>query len=128
MIQKRPLSLLVTSLLLCCVASSSHGSIFVPPGLNPGDMYHLAFVTRDERDATSSDITVYNAFVQVQAALNPTLTGTDMGVLWNAIGSTASVNARDNAPVAAAVYLLDGTKIADDFGDIWDGSIDSVLD
>jgi hypothetical protein len=103
------------------------GSVFVPPGLVPGDMYHLAFVTRDRRDATSFQIADYNAFVQAQAALNPSLTGTDMGVKWHAIASTPDDAARDNARVEAPVYRLDGVKIADGFDDIWNGSLDASL-
>jgi hypothetical protein len=102
-------------------------SVFVPLGLNPGDMYHLAFVTRDRLDATSFEIADYNAFVQAQAALNPSLTGTDMGVEWHAIASTPSVAARDNTFVEAPVYRLDGVKIADGFADIWDGTLDASL-
>lgn len=118
-----------TLTLLWFVAATAHASIFVPTGLNPGDTYHLAFVTRDGRDAFSSVIGDYNAFVQAQAALNPTLTGTDMGVTWKAIATTTSVDARDNAPVTAPVYLLDGTtKVADGFADMWDNYLDAPID
>jgi hypothetical protein len=114
----------------CLVAATAtHASILVPDGLKPGDMYHLAFVTRFTIDATSSLIVDYNQFVQDQAALNPSLTGTDMGVTWKAIASTAMVDARDNALVEAPVYLLDATtKIADGFSDMWDGTLDAPLD
>lgn len=102
-------------------------ALYVPPGLNPGDMYHLAFVTSGERDATSILIADYNGFVQAQAALNPTLTGTDIGISWRTIASTAAQDAQTNAPVLAPVYRLDGVKIADDFADLWDGQIDAPL-
>ena len=36
----------------------------VPPGLPVGDPYHLVFVTHQGRDATSSDIADYDAFVR----------------------------------------------------------------
>jgi hypothetical protein len=38
-------------------------AVFVPPGLEPGDSYHLVFVTRVARDATLGEIGVYDAFV-----------------------------------------------------------------
>ena len=101
----------------------------VPADLNPGDPYHLVFVTQGMRDGTSAAIADYDAFVNAEAALNPSVTGT--GVQWYAIASTASVSARDHAVVGAnvPVYLLDGTtKIADGYADIWDGSIDSTID
>jgi hypothetical protein len=77
------------------------------------------FVTRGERDATSTDINDYNAFVLSEAALNPGLTGTNQGVQWYAIGSTATVHARDNAFVTGPVYLLNGTRFQDGFADMW---------
>ena len=36
-------------------------------GLQPGDAYHLFFVTDGMRDATSTDIADYNAFVRAEA-------------------------------------------------------------
>ena len=102
----------------------------VPDDLKPGDTYHLAFVTAGIRDATSSNIADYNQFVNDQAAQNPALTSTDIGVQWFAIASTATVNARDNAVVGffSPVYLLNGTtRIADGFSDLWDGALNSPL-
>lgn len=120
-----------TLTLLWFVAATAHASIIVPAGLNPGDTYHLAFVTKGIRNATSASIADYNAFVQAEAAQNPSLSGTDVGVTWRAIASTNFVHARDNALVEAPVYLLNGTtKIADGYTDMWDGSIDApfILD
>ena len=105
-------------------------AVYVPPGLSPGDKYHLAFVSRDGRDALSANIMDYNNFVMAQAALNSSLTGTDMGVSWFAIASTPAVDARDNAVIGANVpiYLLDGTKIASGYADVWgDQSLDAPL-
>lgn len=118
------------ALVLCFSASPALAAVYVPPGLNPGDLYHLAFVTRDSRDALSPNIQDYNNFVTAQAALNPSLTGTNMGVSWYAIASTVAVDARDNAVIGAnvPVYLLDGTKIADGYADVWVGqSLDAPL-
>jgi hypothetical protein len=97
----------------------------VPAGLSPGESDQLVFVTRDERDTASIDIADYNAFAQAQARLNTTLTG--VGVSYYAVASTAAVDA--NVTGSVPIYLLDGTtKIADGFGDLWDGSIDARLD
>ncbi len=98
-------------------------SVFVPAGLNPGDVYQLAFVTTGTTTATSAVIQDYNAFVNAQGALSPALTGTNMGVTWSAIGSTTTVNAQTNAFVQAPVYLLNSTQIATGFADFWDGSL-----
>ena len=115
------------ALALLLIASTAQAAILVPTGLNPGDKYHLAFVTSTTRDATSSDIADYNFFVQGVA--NAAGIGSGEGVDWFAIGSTATVDARDNAVVGSdttPVYLMDGTtKIADGFTDLWDLSIES---
>ena len=110
------------------LVTSAAGAIIVPTGLNPGDKYHLAFVTSGTRDATSTSIADYNAFVQSLA--DAAGIGNLEGVTWFAIGSTATVAARDNAVVGATtpVYLLNGTtKVADGFADMWDSSLDNKL-
>ena len=47
--------------------------ITVPTSLSPGDQYRLAFVTSSTRNATSSDIGVYNTFVDTVAETVPAL-------------------------------------------------------
>ena len=110
------------------LVTSAAGAIIVPTGLNPGDKYHLAFVTSGTRDATSTSIADYNAFVQSLA--DAAGIGNLEGVTWYVIGGTQTVRARDNAVVGATtpVYLLNGTtKVADGFADMWDGSLDNKL-
>jgi hypothetical protein len=104
-----------------------------PTGLTAGDQYRLAFVTSTTRDATSAVIADYNNFVNAAAIAVPDLLA--LGTTWKVIGSTATVNARDNTSTdpssdgtGVAIYLLDGTtKIADNNTDLWDGSIDDFL-
>ena len=110
------------------LSQSAFATVFVPSGLNPGDTYHLAFITRDSRDAAAVTFTDYNDFVQAQAVLNPALTGTSMGVTYNVVGSGPPVagpfiDARTNTSVSAPVYLFDDTLLATGFGDLWDSSI-----
>ncbi len=100
--------------------------ITVPTSLNPGDQYRLAFVTSTERDATSSDIVDYNDFVTTAANTQAALTA--LGTTWNAIGSTATVDARDNTgtnPSATGVpiFLLNDTMLASSYPDLWDSTI-----
>lgn len=100
---------------------------FVPTGLNPGDTYHIVFVTSGKRDGNSPDIAEYNAFVQGQAALSGALTE-NWGVEWNAIASAIiGLPAFENAPITAPVYLLDSTLIASGFADMWDGDIGAPI-
>jgi len=113
--------------LLLCAARCASAAPLVPPGVAPGSPYHLAFVTSGTRDATNSNIADYNAFVNAQAANNPALTGTNMGVNYFAIGSTTSVDANANAVVSAPVYNLNGDLLATGFADMWDGSLNNPI-
>ena len=98
------------------------GDSLIPTGLVVGNTFHLAFVTSTKRDSTSTDIAVYNAWVDLQAE-NTGSVVKNKGWTWYAIAATATVNARDNAVVSAAVYRLDGLKVATGFADLWDGSL-----
>jgi len=107
--------------------------ITTPGDLVNGQQYRLAFVTSTRRDALSTDIADYNAFVT--AAANSQAALTSLGTMWTAIGSTATVDARDNTGtnpltdgLGVPIYLLDGsTRIADNYADLWDNSIASLL-
>lgn len=116
---------ILTAAVLGVSASVASAVTLVPTGLNPGDKYHLVFVTSTTRDATSTNIADYNSFVQ--SAANAAGIGNTVGITWFAIGSTATVAANDNAVVGATtpVYLLNGTtKVADNYVDMWNGNID----
>lgn len=95
---------------------------FTPPFLSPGDEYQIVFVTEGGRDALSSNIQDYNAFVQAEAERPGALTAS-WAVQWNAIASTPEVDARDNAPVTVPLFALDGTFVALGAPDLWDGSL-----
>ncbi|MCX6620139.1 MAG: PEP-CTERM sorting domain-containing protein [Acidobacteria bacterium] len=97
--------------------------VTVPAGLSPGDHYRLVFVTSTTRDATSTAIADYNAFVTSAATSIPALLA--LGTTWYAIGSTATVNAIDNIVPALGsrpIYDLAGNLIATGSADLFDGS------
>ncbi|MCA2655808.1 PEP-CTERM sorting domain-containing protein [Microcystis sp. M061S2] len=110
--------------------------VVVPPGLNPGDQYRLVFVTDGTRDATSTNINDYNTFVTNDvtptSALAIALNAAGLTTTWKAIGSTASVAARDNtgtnpSSTGVPIYLIDGNLVANDNADLWDGQVSSKL-
>ena len=123
----------IATLFVFCAAfavaplASSAAPITVPTDLSVGDKYRLAFVTSTTRDATDTDITLYNAFVDGVANTVPELAA--LGTTWTAIGSTSSIDARDNTltnpnvSVGDPIYRLDNTRIANDNADLWDGII-----
>ncbi len=110
-------------------------------GINPatdepwavGDTYRLVFVTTETTQATSSDIATYNAFVRSVAAASTTFPKLG-NAIWNVVGSTATVDARDNTGTnpgadgaGVPVFLMDGaTTIAIDNADLWGGISDPV--
>ncbi len=95
----------------------------------PGDQYRFAFVTSTTKDATSTDMTDYDTFVQAAADASSLGLG---GAKWKALGSTIGLNSRAHTGTTAAgggaIFLVDGaTKVADNYNDFWDGSLDHAM-
>lgn len=125
-------SLVLAILMVWGTALAQAAVVTVPAGLNPGDQYRLVFVTSASRDAMSSNIADYNTFVSNLALNVPELAA--LGTTWSAIGSTSSVNARDNTGTNPAVssgvpiYRLDGDQVAVNNADLWDGGLLAGID
>ena len=97
-----------------------------PPGLNVGDEFRLLFMGKNSRNADSTDIAVYDLYVQGRIA--------DIGHAdikayaghFKVLGSTATVNARTHTGTTGTggvpIYWLDGPKVADNYADFYDGS------
>jgi hypothetical protein len=113
--------LLIAPSAVFALASGRLKATVIPPsGLAPGSQYQLIFVTADTRDASSSDIADYNAFVAAEAALNPALPN---GVIWHVVASTNTVDARDNAPspIGIPIYNTRGIEVATAAGTLYGG-------
>ena len=102
-----------------------------PSGLTTGDTFRLMFITgTGTRRPNSSDIDDYNTYVQGQAnASNAHSAIKPYNTWFRALASTSSVDARDNTRTRsmytnAAIYWLDGAKVADSYGDLYDGTWD----
>ena len=81
-----------------------------PAGLQVGDQFRFIFVTPATTNATSSDITTYDSFVNQQAN-GATYNG--QTIHWLAIGSTTTVDARVHAGLTnSGVFMANGTEIA----------------
>lgn len=106
-----------------CLPLPALAITIVPTGLNAGDTYHLVFVTSTTRNATSTNIADYDAFVNNVADLASNAQLGDIN--WKVIGSTSSVDAFDHAALSLSspIYRLDDTKVANFSGDFWDGSL-----
>ena len=102
-----------------------------PSGLNVGDEFRLMFMGKNSRAADSTDIAVYDAYVQGRIA--------DIGHAeikaysshFKVLGSTATANARTHTGTTGTgsvpIYWLNGAKVANNYGDFYDGSWTSAL-
>jgi len=106
--------------------------LVVPPDLNPGADYRLAFVTSTKRDAFAQDIGSYNTFVANVAAGVPALNA--LATTWTCLGSAGNrstsvyTNANQNtltraSDPSAPIYRLDGLRVADGNIALWGGSL-----
>lgn len=122
---RKSFAVLLLAVFAALVPAASAAPVTVPAGLNPGDHYRLAFVTTTSRDGTSTNIDDYNAFAITTANSVPELLA--LGTSWTAIASTLDDDARDNTATnptlstGVPIYRLDGTKIAENNADLWDG-------
>lgn len=117
----------VCALMLAVLTTYAQASLVVPPGLNPGDTYHVIFVTSTSTYASSADITTYDAFVQ--SAADTAGIGASIGVDWLALGSTPTLDARDHiAPlftdinVDTPIYNQNGELVANGYNDLLSGT------
>ena len=100
----------------------------IPSGLYEGDSFRLLFLSSTKRDATATDIADYNTFIQTRAAAGHTAIQAYAGEFL-VVGSTGDTDARDNTGTTytavdkgAPIYWLNGTKVADNYEDFYDGS------
>lgn len=128
------LSRAVAALLLTTgFAAALPYDLSTPAGLNPGDKFRFLAVTTSATTGGSSDISTYNTFVQNDLA---SATYNGVAVNWKAVGSTSTVNARDNVlgfGTSVPVYKpFTGAKVANDLttgvGGLWSGSLIAAPD
>ena len=110
------------------------GWSLTPTGLVGGDKFRLLFITFTGYSSANTDIEGYNTYVQSQA--NAANAHTDIKAYnshFRVLGSTADVDARDNTRTnpndytSVPIYWMGGAKVADNYGDFYDGSWDSEM-
>jgi hypothetical protein len=115
--------------LLAAIAALSATQLvaaIISPSLPAGSQYQLIFVTSGGRDAKSTDIDDYNTFVTGEAALSP---GLPLGATWRAVGSTADIEAKVNAPWISGlpVYNTHGDLVATSTNGLYFGSLSAPV-
>ena len=97
----------------------------IPRGLGPGDSFRLLLVTSTTRDATATDIAVYDAHVQgaVSSKGHPRIR--QYSDSFRVLGSTQGLGARSHTGMTGTgvpVYWLNGARAADDYDNFFDES------
>jgi hypothetical protein len=109
-------------------APMAHAALTTPSDLSPGDKFHWVFVTSDGTSVDSTQISVYNNFVNNAANAAGTWTS-EVGGNWKVIGSTQAVSAKSNIGASDyPIYDLNGNRVANNTADLWDGEIQSNID
>ena len=99
----------------------------IPSDLGPGDSFRLLFIGTTSRNASDSDIDVYNTFVQDLVAASGHADIKALSGTFRMLGSTEAVDARDNTGTTGTgvpIYWLGGAQVADDYADFYDGDWD----
>ena len=99
----------------------------IPGDLGPGDSFRLIFIGSSNTNANSSDIDVYNTFVQNLVAASGHADIKALSGTFRMLGSTEAVDARDNTGTTGTgvpIYWLGGAQVADDYADFYDGDWD----
>ena len=102
-----------------------------PTGLIGGDKFRLLFITYTGHSSANTDIENYNAYVKSQANAGNAHAAIKPYSYWfRVLGSTEDVSARDNTMTTGTgvpIYWMGGDKVADNYGDFYDGSWDSEM-
>ena len=98
-----------------------------PSGLRGGDAFRLLFVSSTKRGGWLPDIGAYDTHVQ-DAAQDGHSALEDYADKFQAVACTAATDARDHTATTGtgvAIYWVDGSRVADDYADFYDGNWDS---
>jgi hypothetical protein len=123
------LAVSLTLVLALGLVAGARADVMTPPGLLPGQQFRIVFVTTTTTDATSADLPGhYDPIVQGDA--NAAGLGQYAGspVTWEAIGSTATVNAITRLPATGVpIFLPDGTEVVPSGAALWNTTSIALL-
>lgn len=116
------------AVILVALLDKSSLAAVLPPIDGFSGSYRVAFVTSAIGNATSTEISTYNDFVQSVADSSSSEDLRD--ATFRVLGSTSAVSARENSltresdPLAGLpIYNTRGLRVANSSADLWDGSI-----
>ncbi len=102
----------------------------IPSGLGAGDDFRLLIVTSTRQTAADTAIADYNTVVQGDVFGTGHTAIRAYAAGFRMLGCTETTSAITNTDTAstdaaAAIYYLNGAKVADDYADLYDGTWDS---
>ena len=102
----------------------------IPPGLDPGDNFRLLIVTSTPQVPSSTVIGAYDTVVRNDVSGNGHTAIRGYSSHFKMLGCTSTIDATvhtstRSGDTAAPIYWLNGAKVADDYGDFYDGNWDS---
>ena len=94
------IAVLIVSTIVLFATPCTLWSTVILPNVPAGTKYEILFVTLDTTNAASTSIGTYNAFATTEATNSPVLDAltTEHDLKWNAVVSTTTVDAVNNAP------------------------------
>ena len=104
-------------------------TVMVPPGLQPGNVFYIIFITSGKLNATATDANTYNTFVNSQADLVSSKGTDDPSITWTAIVATQNGDNQCSswyANTSISVFNINGDVIATSKADLFDGSIENT--
>ena len=111
-------------------AAPAAADLVAPAGLNPGDKFHVVFLSSTSTTASSASPSFYDAIVTSDANANGLGTYNGSPVTWQTLASFSSgPDANDRFSPTAPVYRLDHDSnpsndlVANDATDLYDGTI-----
>ncbi|WP_299978560.1 hypothetical protein [uncultured Pseudoteredinibacter sp.] len=120
---------------ICCLFSSSLLALeapeaMVPKGVKPGETFYIVFVTAANDIGTFSSVEKLNEIANLEADSSNFKGTDDPNIEWKAMfghadGTVQTANLFEQAD--AAIYNLNGDKIADDVADMFDGNLDAPI-
>ncbi len=87
---------------------------------------HYTFITNSPTAGFAIG-SLSNADVFCQSKATSGTASSAMGATWKAIMSDESTNAKDRLSISGPVLLLDGSTVATDAADLWDGTISTNI-
>lgn len=132
-------TLAILILTLPCVGAEPAAGSFTldwfDNALTTAQKFRLVFTTSSTTNGESSLGSYYDSVVADDAASGSLTKNAPTGTGWKAIVSTSSgeeaATRTGTTPSSASdvtIFRIDGAKLADDYGDFWDGSIDAPME